>query len=1070
MMGRGWVLLLFLAAELPFGFAQSQIAVQGIVTDSIAGMPGVTIRVLGSNRTYSTDGLGRFQLTAERNATLEFTYVGLKLQQIPLASQAINQAGGIDLVVVMTYDDTALEEVTVTGFGGTQKKASLVSSITTVDVKELKTASSNLTNALAGRVSGMISFQNSGEPGMGTDNSTFFIRGLSTFGSGKLDPLILIDGIESSATDMARLQPDDISDFSVLKDAAAAAVYGARGANGVVLINTKMGQDGAPSFSFRAENRISTNTRNLNFADNITYMRLANQAAITRSPNGIEPYSQNKINATLAGEDPYLYPSNDWLGLLIKDYTVNQGYNLNVSGGSPRARYYIAGTYNRDNGMLKVEPINDFNSNIRLNNYSIRSNVDFDVTKSTTLIVRMYGQFDDYTGPVGGFDENGARLSGGEQTFRNAMNANPVMFPAVYPASLQPFIDHPLFGSAQTRNTDLSLSSTMYVNPYAEMVKGYQVYKTSNIQPQLELKQDLSGITPGLSARAMGYLRRVSFYRVNRNYQPFFYQAHVNPQTQTYNLRALNDGSATSLQPVGREFLDFVQDAKEIDSRIWAEGTVNYNRVFNEKHAVGGMLISYMSSYETANEMDVIQSLPARNAGVSGRFSYGYDGRYLAEFNFGYNGSERFDANHRWGFFPSVGLGYRISEEKFFAPLKNTINELKIRATYGLAGNDAIGDNTQRFFYLSNVNLNNGNYGTSFGRNDGTALYSRPGISIARYANPGITWEQSRQVNIGLDLSIAHTFDLVVEAFQEKRTNIMQPISNIDNASGLMAVPFSNYGEVESKGVDLSGSYAKQFSSDFWVNARGTFTFNTTKIHEIDELPYPPELSHLSRRGHSINQAWGYIAERLFIDEGEVANSPTQFSDLGLRAGDIKYRDINGDGVINSDDRVPIGYPTQPELIYGFGSTFGYKKFDFSFFFQGAGRFSFFINAAQIQPFYSSQGYQTGLLDVIADDHWSETNRDSYAFWPRLSTWRVNPNNETSTWWMRNGSFLRLKNVEFGYNTAIDRIKVKNARVYFSATNLLIMSKFKMWDAEMRGNGLGYPLQSVYNLGIQVNL
>src|SRR5690606_21761234 len=608
-------------------------------------------------------------------------------------------------------------------------------------------------------------------------NSTFYIRGLSTFGSGKQDPLILIDGVESSSTDMARLQPDDIADFSVLKDAAAASIYGARGANGVVLINTKMGKDGTPSFSFRVENRISTNTKNIDYADNITYMRLANQAALTRTPNGIEPYSQNKINATAAGEDPYLYPSNDWLGLMVKDYTMNQGYNLNITGGSPRARYYVAGTYNRDNGILKVEPLNDFNSNIRLNNYSIRSNVDFNVTNSTTLIVRMYGQFDDYTGPIGG----------GEANFYNVLNANPVMFPAVYPQSKMPFIEHPLFGSARARNTDLSLSNTMYVNPYAELVKGYQVYKTSNIQPQIEIKQDLSMLTEGLSARAMGYLRRVSFYSVNRAYQPFFYSAQINPQTQSYNLIPLNDGSANSLDPVGREFLDYAQTAKDIDSRLWLEGAINYNRTVSEKHAVGGMLVAYMSNYENANTNDVILSLPARNAGLSGRFSYGYDDRYLVEFNFGYNGSERFDINNRWGFFPSFGLGYRISEENYFQPLKGVITDLKLRATYGIVGNDAIGSSLERFFYLSNVNLNDGGYGASFGRNDGTPVYYRDGVSISRYANPAITWEKSTQLNLGVDLEIARDFELIADVFRQNRTNILQPVSNIDNAAGLMA-------------------------------------------------------------------------------------------------------------------------------------------------------------------------------------------------------------------------------------------------------------------------------------------
>ncbi|MFD1770405.1 SusC/RagA family TonB-linked outer membrane protein [Sphingobacterium suaedae] len=1053
-------------------YAQDQIEVKGVVRDSTAGLPGVSVKVVGSSvQTVSTDGFGRFSLRTDRKADITFFSVGFKPKTIKLANETVGKNNVLELDVQLISDESAIEEVTVTGFGGTQKKTSMVSSITTVNVKDLKTASSNLTNALAGQVAGMVAFQSSGEPGLGTDNSTFYIRGLSSFGTGKMDPLILIDGVESSPTDMARLQPDDISDFSVLKDAAAAAVYGARGANGVVLINTKMGKDGTPQFNFRAEGRVSSNTKNFQFADNITYMRMANEAVLTRNPTAAEPYSQNKINSTVAGADPYLFPNNNWLDQLLKPYTFNQGYNLNVTGGSPRARYYIAGTYNKDNGILNVEPINDFNSNISLSNYSMRINVDFNVTNSTTVIARMYGQFDDYTGPIGGYNERNERISGGEQTYRNALNANPVMFPAVYPASKLPFIEHPLFGSAQTRNSDLSLSSTMYVNPYAEMVKGYQQYKTSNLMPQIEVKQNLAFITPGLSGRAMGYLRRMSYYRINRNYIPFYYEAMVNPQDQSYSLRALNDGSVNSLQPVGRENLDYVQDAKDVDSRLWAEAALTYNRTFKEKHAVGGMLISYLSNYETANANNVILSLPARNLGVSGRFSYGFKDRYLAEFNFGYNGSERFDKSKRWGFFPSFGVGYRLSEEEFFEPLRSVFSNLKIRATYGIVGNDAIGNANERFFYLSNVNLNNTAYGASFGRNDGSGVYSRNGVSISRYANAGITWEESRVLNVGLDIGIANALDIVVEGFSQKRSNILQPNSGIDHASGLMAIPVSNYGKVSTQGIDVSMNYRKNFSESFRMDARGTFTYAASKIDRIDELPYPTELQYLSRKGYSINQQWGYIAERLFIDDEEVSNSPLQFSDAQLRAGDIKYRDINQDGQINTDDMVALGYPTEPEIIYGLGSTFAYKKLDFGFFFQGAARYSFFIDAQQIQPFYQSNGYQTGLLNAIASDYWSEANPNSYAMWPRLSNNRVPSNTQQSTWWLRNGGFLRLKSVDLGYTiTGLRKWHIQHARVYLSATNLFVMSQFKLWDVEMRGKGMNYPLQSVYNLGVQINL
>lgn len=1033
-------------------FSQSnEITVRGKVTSDSSVLESVTISLKSDGRRNTmTDAKGLFAIKVPADGVLVFSMVGFERREV-----SINGQGSIN--VLMTVQNNDLNEVTITGFGGTQKKASMVSAITTVNVKDLKGPTGNLTNMLAGRIAGMISFQQSGEPGLGTNNSTFYIRGLSTFGTGKQDPLILIDGVESSPTDMGRLQPDDISDFSVLKDAAAASVYGARGANGVVLINTKAGKEGAAKFGFRAENRVSTNTKNFKLADNITYMNMANEAAQTRSGAIAMPYTQNKILHTMQGDDPYLYPNNNWLDQLIKKYTSNQGYNLNISGGSPKARYYIAGTYNLDNGVMKVDPINDFNSNVKLANYSLRTNININVTNTTELIIRMYGQFDDYRGPI----------EGGSKIFEYLMKSNPVMFPAVYPQSKLPHITHPLFGSAQTVNNG-ALTNTLYVNPYAEMVKGYKVYKTSNIQPQLEVKQNLNFITSGLSARAMGYVRRYSSFEVTRNYNPFYYAADIDPTTQNYSLRALNDGSATSLGLVGTEYLNYSEGEKKLDSRLWLEGSLNYNHTFGTRHTVGGMLISYISSYEKGNNGSVTASLPQRNQGVSGRFTYAYDDKYLLELNFGYNGSERFAQAKRYGFFPSAGIGYRISNEAFFDPLKSVITDLKLRATYGIVGNDQIGDVDDRFFYLSNVNMNDGGFSASFGKDDGAGTYSRPGVSIQRYANPNITWEKSRQINLGIDLKLFNDFDMTVDVYRQYRSQILQPKSFVESAYGLSVVPSSNYGKAESQGIDISAKYQHSFSKDFWANLRGTFTYAASKSVLNDEIQYPASLAYLSKTGYSIKQTWGYIAERLFVDQKEVANSPLQFGNEGLLAGDIKYRDINGDYVINSDDMVPIGYPTQPEIIYGFGASMGYKRFDFSFYFQGSARSTFFIDPVAIQPFYQDGGYQTNLLQAIAESHWSTDNQDLYAFWPRLSTWRVDPNNVTSTWWMRNGSFLRLKSVDMGYTFRDFKI-LKSPRLYFSANNLFVISKFKLWDVEMGGNGLNYPVQSVYSLGAQLN-
>ncbi|WP_258104244.1 TonB-dependent receptor [Marinoscillum sp. MHG1-6] len=1043
---------------------------KGVIQDASNGelLIGATIQEKGTTNGTVTDYNGYYEMELiTANPVVIVNFVGYQTQELTVDGQS-------ELNIDLEVDLEGLEEVVVVGFGE-QKKASLVSSITSVNVENIKLPSSNFTNSIAGQVSGMIAFQQSGEPGRGSDNTSFFIRGLSTFGSGKQNPLILIDGVESTTTDMARLQADDISDFSVLKDAAASSIYGARGANGVVLINTKLGKQGVTKYSFRAESRISSNTKNFQLSDNITYMELENEALTTRNPELLPRYSTNKITATADGKDPYLYPNNDWLKQLIKPYTWNQGYNMNISGGTEKGRYYIAGTYNVDNGNLRVDPINDFNNNIKLQNYSVRSNIDLNLTPTTTLITRIYGQFDDYTGPIGGniFDRNQNRVryaSGGEYIFLHSVWTNPVLFPAVYPKEKLPYVQHPLFGTSLVTSGN---SSTAMVNPYALMVRGYQTYKTSNMMPQIELRQKLDFVTKGLSFRGMSYLRRVSFYQQDRSYDPFYYTVDEIDTDGNYTIKAINDGSVEGviLEP-GTEYLDYSESGKDVNSQFWLQTAVDYNRVFNDVHSVGGMLLYYQSHYESGNPGNLINSLPNRNQGVSGRFTYGFDNRYMVELNFGYNGSERFAKSNRWGFFPSAGLGYLISNESFFAGLKNTVSNLKLRATYGIVGNDQIGDVNERFLYLSNVNLNDLRYRAQFGEGIGP-LNARPGVSISRYANDNITWEVSKQLNLGMDLGMFdNKLNLIVDVFEQKRSKILQPVSNVDATLGFTAVPLSNYGKASSRGIDLSLDANRRLTRELIMTVRGTFTYATSKIIKTDELIYPEELSYLSRKGYSIKQEWGYIAERLFHDDEEVANSPTQFEAVNVMGGDIKYRDINGDGIINTDDQVPIGYPTQPEIIYGFGGSFLYKGFDFNFYFQGAARSSFFIDPINISPFVRRGGLQNRVLEPIAEDHWSEGNPNEYAFWPRLSTEYIGSNMVRSSWWLRNGSFLRLKRVDVGYNfdyEQVSKIGLKGARLYVSGINLLMFSKFDLWDVEMGGNGLGYPIQSTYTLGMTLD-
>jgi len=1051
------VLLFVLSFFSLFANAQTKKIITGTVrNNSQELLSGVSIGVVGQSRSASTNENGHFsiEVTNPSTAKLRFSFVGYRTQEVAIKDSLVLQ-------VNLQPDENTMDEVVVVAFGS-QKKTTMVGSVTSISAKELKGPTSNLTTTLAGRMPGIIAYQRSGEPGQ--DNANFFIRGVGTFGAGKQDPLIYIDGIESNPTDLARLQPDNIDNFSLLKDASAAALYGARGANGVILVKTKTGVSGETRLNVRAENRLSTNTKNYQLADNITYMRLANEAVSTRDPLGVIPYSPNKIDNTIAGKDPILYPNNDWIKLLIKNYTNNISTNLDLSGGSEKARFYVGLTYDENNGLLNVTKMNNFNSNVKLRTYSLLSNITIKLTKSTEALISVRGLFDGNNAPVGG----------GASIFTAASTSNPVAFPAIYPQSYLPYAKHPLFGNAFVSNS----GNTLYNNPFAQSVSGYQESNRSVLTPQLTITQDLNSVTQGLTARAMAFTTRDASFDVVRRYSPFYYSSFTRDGQTDLVLLNSNIPGIGQIGAAPTEYLTYERGVNLVSTVIYGEAALNYLRLFNEKHSVGGQLISTIRSQLSGNANTLQLSLPKRNISLSGRATYGYDNRYLLEFNFGYNGSERFSAGKRYGFFPSIGGGWVVSNEKFFEPLTKVITSLKFRGTFGIVGNDAIGRDEDRFFYLSEVNLNNGDRGYTFGENYG---YFRPGVSTSRYGNSEISWEKSKQTNLGMDLTLLNDINITVDAYRQIRSSILLTRSNIPNTFGLQAAAQANIGKAQSQGVDFALNYNKTFNKDFWIQARSTLTYATNKVLFNEQPNYSASLSHLSRVGLPTQQLYGLIAERLFTDDTEVRNSPVQ--NFGqYKGGDIKYRDVNGDGIISNLDVVPIGLPSNPEIIYGFGGSFGVKQFDFSFFFQGSARSSFLINPASgrdngnvqgISPFVTVGGSQSGLLDIIAKDHWSEDNRNSYAFWPRLSSEVINNNAQPSSWWLRSGDFLRLKQIDLGYNIPdkfAKRLRLANARIYFSALNLFTLSSFKLWDVEMGGNGLGYPIQKVYNIGLRVSL
>lgn len=1034
-----------LNASDPEIIVQSEVkTVTGRVVDE-NGEPvlGAAVMVAGTTNGILVDDQGNFEIEASEGQTLTVSLIGY-------VEKNVRVTGKDNYLIIMEEESTQLEDAMVVAFS-TQKKESVVSAIATIRPAELKTPSSNLTTVLGGRIAGVITQQLSGEPGQ--DNAEFFIRGVTTFNSNARGPLILIDNVELSSNDLARLQPDDIASFSVLKDATATALYGSRGANGVILVTTKEGHEGKANLSIRFENSFSMPTREVETVDPISWMQYYNEAVSTRDPLAPRPFSDKQIELTRRGVNKYAYPSVDWLDEMFKDFTTNQRVNANLSGGGKVARYYIAASFANDTGLLKRNNSNSFNNNISLQTMQLRSNININVTPSTELAVRFSATFDDYSGPI----------DGGSMLYRMALAADPVSFPMYYenPES-GGSTTHIMFGNADDGN---------YLNPYARMVHGYKEYSKMNLIAQIELRQRLDFITKGLNMRAMVNTTRYSYFDLQRYYNPFWYtMTTYDVADNTYTLNCINPDTGT-------EYLNYTQGGKDIQSTTYLEAAIDYNRTFGKKHEVSGLLVFTLQNKLYANQSDLQKSLPYRNMGLAGRFTYGYDSRYLIEANFGYNGSEKFAKKERFGFFPSVGLGYIISNEPFYGPkLKKVLNLLKLKATYGLVGNDQIGSADDRFFYLSNVNMN-----TDLSVTFGDELTLAPsGIGISRYANDQITWEVARKFDVGVELGLWNWITVQADYFTEKRTNILMNRQSIPSTMGLQAALRANVGEASSHGYEITVDANRSFPGGYWVSGRFNMTYATGRYDVYEEPDYGYEW--LSWEGKRLNQITGLIAERLFIDEADIANSPEQTFGP-VMPGDIKYKDINEDGIINGQDIVPIGYPTIPNYIYGFGVSAGIKGFDISLFFQAAAECSFIINHQATAPFINmSKGDEWGdakslttsnaMLQAWADSHWSETNRDSYATYPRLTSELVSNNNRNSTWWLRDGSYLRLKTVEFGYTFPekwTNKMRIKSLRLYFSGTNLFTLSKFKMWDVEMSGNGLNYPIQRVLNLGINVN-
>ena len=1004
-----------------------EMTVSGTVISSADNQPivGANIYVEGTNVGTTTDAGGNYKLTVPASAkTVTVSFLGYDTKKISVRD--------IHLFKLITLADASnkLEDVVVVGFG-VQKKESLVGAVQSVKPSDLQTSSSNLSTSFSGKIAGVIAVQKSGEPG--ADGASFWIRGISTFGSGQ-SPLLILDGVEITNQMLNNIPPETIESFSVLKDATATALYGSRGANGVMIITTKNGRDSEKmTINLRAEFGASAPTRVPKVADGITYMETFNEARTTR---GEKPYYSNeKILGTKLGLDPYVYPNVDWYDMLFKDCTFNQNFNFNMTGGAKKIDYFLNASVYNENGIMRKPEASKFDTNINAQKYLFQANVSADATKTTRVSLKMNTQLHYRHAPIQSVSD----------LFAYAMTGMPCEFPATLPGE-----DSDTFVRFGTNN---AWNSGFFTNPYAQLCRGYGDQFRGHFTSALTVSQNLDFITKGLSATGMATFYNRVYSAVYRSFTPFMYQLTDYDVDEAGNYSYTSNSTNTGTTYLG------TTRGKDGYRELAFQAKIDYTRTFG-KHDVGATIV-YLQKERNMNISDEQEyaALPYRQQGLAGRVTYGFDKRYLFEANFGYNGSENFAAGKRFGFFPSVAVGWVVSNEPFWKGIKEQVSLFKLRASYGLVGNDVISsDYSDRFPYLTTVDMGQG-YDVYIGNN----FERKYGPILSIYGNPNATWEESRKLDIGVEIGLFDSLNIIFDWFKEKRSGIFMQRTSLPSTFGMSGItPWANIGKVDNHGVDISVDYNKAFSKDLILSLRGTFTYAHNEIVEMDEPKY--KWAYQYKAGHPINSIQCLIADGLFRDEEDIASSPSQdiyATTYPIRPGDVKYRDLNGDEIIDDNDMCWTGNPTVPEIIYGFGFSLKYKGFDCSAFFQGQGKVS--IIMYNYHPFATAATPGSGLMQWIADEHWSEDDPNPKALYPRLSPLWNNNNTKASTLYVRNGKMLRLKTAEIGYT-------YKKMRVYVSGTNLLTFAPFKYWDPEKgSGNGLGYPLQRTYNLGFQFN-
>ena len=1008
--------------------AQEQLNISGTVTDAAGeALIGVSVTVKDAKGLGTITNIdGKYNIKIQQYHTLVFSYIGYK----PVNVLVKGDKKIID--VQMSEEKTnAIDEVVVTGLG-TQKKLTVTGAITNVDVSQMKQfPSSNFTNALAGNVPGIIAMQSSGQPGKST--SRFWVRGISTFGA-SASAMILVDGFERNNID--DLNIEDIESFSVLKDASATAIYGSKGANGVILITTKHGKAGKININVKGEASYNTRTITPKFIDAPTYANLLNEARVTR--NLAPQYQPEELALIKSGLDPDFYPNVDWSKLLLKNGAMSYRADLSMSGGGNTARYFVSLSYVEDQGMYNTDETlrKKYDTNANYKRWNYRMNVDIDVTPTTIIKLGVSGNLNKRNSPGLGDQYLWSELFG-----FNALSS-PVLYSNGYV---------PAYGN-----------NVHQMNPWVSSTRtGYNEEWDNNIQTNVTVEQKLDFITKGLSFTGrFGY----DTYNSNHIYYrlwPAMYRANSRDSQGNIIWDKLFEETSMSQTSGGdgsrHEFL---------------EALLRWDRTFDKLHNFSAVSrFTQDERIQTRNiGTDIKNSVSKRNQGLAGQLTYNYALRYFIDFNFGYNGSENFADHHRYGFFPAFSLAWNVAEEPLVKKALPWLNMFKLRYSWGKVGNDNMG----RFPYLYTLD-----YTPNIGYNWGSNLSSGtiPGIHYTQMASPNVTWEVARKTDFGFDfVAFDNKFSLTMDYFHEKRTGIFIQRMFLPDITGLESYPWANVGAVKSQGFDGNFQYKDHIGEINWT-VRGNITYSKNTILERDEENNV--YAYQYGKGYRVNQQRGLIALGLFRDYDDIRNSPKQ-SWGTVQPGDIKYKDVNGDGIVDDGDRVAIGATDTPSLIYGLGASVSWRGFDFNLHFQGAGKYTFLINSGAVNAF--RDGRWGNILQGITDNRWissdisgTKETENPNAPYPRLSYGYNLNNQQSSSFWLRNGRFLRLKNLDIGYTLPkpmVNTIHLESVRIYISGQNLITWSPFKLWDPELdsRQRGQIYPITRSFTAGIQISL